>query len=90
MGRIKIGKPEKEKISSFNVENWPIWECEPSNFDWEYDEDEICYILEGKVNVTTDDGEQVEIQKGDLVSFPKGLKCNWDVKEKIRKHYKLG
>ncbi len=90
MGRIKIEKPEKEALTSLKVESWPIWECEPSMFDWEYDEDEVCYILEGKVKVTTDNGEEVKIQKGDLVSFPKGLKCKWEVREKIRKHYKLG
>ena len=31
--------------------SWPIWECEPSKFDWEYESEEHCYILQGKVTV---------------------------------------
>ena len=65
---------------------WPVWECEPSKFDWKYDQEEHCFIIEGKVTVA---GElsTVEIQSGDYVIFPKGLKCFWVVHEKIKKHY---
>jgi len=38
--------------------------------------------------VETPQGE-VEIEKGDLVLFPKGLSCRWKVKEKVRKYYSL-
>ena len=62
------------------------WECDASTFDWEYDSDEVCYILEGKVKVKTSE-EEVEINKGDLVTFPKGLRCTWKVLDKIRKVY---
>jgi uncharacterized protein len=47
-------------------------------------------VFEGRVTVETPDGENVEIEPGDLVTFPKGLKCNWTVHEKIRKVYKFG
>ena len=30
---------------------------------------------------------EFDIEPGDLVTFPKGLKCVWDVKEAIRKRY---
>ncbi|CAD7702003.1 unnamed protein product, partial [Ostreobium quekettii] len=69
------------------VYNWPIWECEASNFPWTYDSNETCYILEGQVTVTTDTGESVDIKPGDLVTFPKGMSCTWDVQKAIRKHY---
>jgi uncharacterized cupin superfamily protein len=87
--KIEVKTPTKDELKKLNVENWPIWECEPSEFDWEYDEDEQCHFLEGKVKVITNDGE-VEIKKGDFVKFPKGLKCRWVVYEKVKKHYKLG
>ena len=89
MSEIKKEKPSKEKLESLNIENWSPWECDPSVFDWEYDDKETCYILEGKVIVKTPNGE-VEINKGDLVTFPRGLKCQWDVKKKIRKKYTFG
>ncbi len=85
---IKIEKPTQEKLKELGVENWPIWECDVSEFDWYYDTDERCYMIEGKVVVETPQGE-VEIKKGDLVLFPKGLSCRWKVKEKIRKYYSL-
>jgi len=87
--KIEVKNPTKDELKKLNVENWPIWECEPSEFDWEYDEDEQCYFLEGKIKVITNDGE-VEIKKGDFVKFPKGLKCRWVVHERVKKHYKLG
>ena len=65
-------------------------ESEVKKFDWEYDDNETFYVLEGQVTVLTTDGENVAFGKGDLVTFSKGVKCTWDVKEKIRKHYKFG
>ena len=86
MARIKIEKPDKQKLDSLGVKSWSPWGCDVSTFDWEYDSDEVCYILEGKVKVKTPE-EEVEINKGDLVTFPKGLKCTWNVLQKIRKVY---
>ena len=72
-----------------NVEmykGWPIWSCEISKFDWEYLEEEHCFVIEGEVIVTTKNNH-VNISKGDYVIFPKGLKCHWDVIKPIRKYY---
>lgn len=86
MSEIKIEKPTQEKLKNMGVDRWSPWECEPSTFDWEYDTNETAYVLEGKVKVKTPSGE-VEINKGDLVHFPKGLKCTWNVINRIRKVY---
>ena len=89
MSEITIQKIPKEKLDSMNVESWPVWECEPSEFDWEYSDTETCYIIEGRVTVETAEGA-VSFGSGDYVIFPKGLKCRWKVTEKVRKHYKFG
>ncbi len=90
MQKIKIEhNPDKEKLEEMGVFNWPIWEKEPSRFDWSYDTDETCYLLEGKVRVEPENGEAVEFGAGDLVTLPEGLKCVWDISEKVKKHYKL-
>ena len=86
MVEITIEVPSKEKLEQLNIGEWSTWECGPSTFDWQYDCVETAYVLEGKVKVKTAQGE-VEIKKGDLVRFPKGLKCTWNVIEKIRKVY---
>ncbi len=87
--RIKVEQPEEERLQQLGVRSWPIWTKEPSTFDWHYDEQEICYFLEGEVTVKTDAGE-VSFGKGDLVTFPKGLSCTWQVKKAVRKHYRFG
>jgi len=58
-----------------------------AEFPWSYESQEVCYILEGKATVTPDGGEPVEIEKGDIVTFPKGMSCRWNIKEGIRKHH---
>lgn len=89
MSEIKIERPSQDRLRSLNIDSWSPWECEPSTFDWEYDSEETAYVFEGKVRVKTPSGE-TEISKGDLVTFPKGLKCTWNVIEKIRKVYTFG
>ena len=87
MGKIIVEKPTEEKLKQLGVDSWPIWEKEESSFDWYYDEAERCYFLEGEVTVTTEDGEEVKMGKGDLVLFPKGLKCRWNITKRVKKHY---
>lgn len=64
------------------------WGCPPSKFPWTYTAKETCYVLEGKVKVYPDGhNDFVEFGAGDLVEFPKGMKCTWDVSEAVDKHY---
>ncbi|HYH05181.1 MAG TPA: cupin domain-containing protein [Bacillota bacterium] len=86
---ITVEKPTEEKLKTLQVTSWPIWECEPSVFDWHYDEQETCYILQGKVTVEAA-GKTVNFAQGDLVTFPQGLSCRWIVHEKVKKHYRFG
>lgn len=88
MTKIRIEKMREEKLKKLKVSTWPVWECEPSSFDWEYDSNESCYILEGEARVETPEGS-VSFGKGDFVVFPKGMKCRWKVLQKIKKHYKF-
>jgi len=89
MDKILIERPDEKKLESLRVDSWPIWEKEVSKFDWYYDTNEICYILEGEVRVEPENGEAVEFGSGDLVTFPKGMKCVWDIRKPVRKHYKF-
>ena len=43
----------EEEIDEKGIRNWPIWTCEISEFDWEYNERESCLILEGEIEVST-------------------------------------
>ncbi|MHC3130393.1 MAG: cupin domain-containing protein [Candidatus Bathyarchaeota archaeon] len=83
----KVRKPTEKE--SQEAESWPIWEKEESKFPWEYFEQETCLILEGKAVVKTPE-ETIEFGAGDYVVFPEGLKCTWEIKQPIKKHYKFG
>lgn len=79
--------PSQQTLDQLDVANWPIWEKEVSRFPWTYDAEEVCYILEGEVTVTPTGGSPVTVRKGDLVTFPKGMSCEWNISSPIRKHY---
>ncbi len=86
MNEIIVRQVSSEKLNALGVDQWSEWSCEPSTFDWEYAERETAYVHEGRVTVKHDGGE-TEIKAGDLVTFPKGMKCVWTVHETIRKVY---
>jgi uncharacterized protein len=75
-----------EEAKKLGIDSWDKWECEPSEFEWEYPETETAYVFEGNIIVTTE-YETVTIKGNMLVTFPAGLKCSWKVIETIRKVY---
>jgi len=90
MAKITVEKPSPDKLASLGVTRWPIWTKEISEFPWNYSSQEIAYILEGEVTVIEQGGEAVNFGAGDLVTFPSGLACTWQVKKALRKHYQFG
>ena len=82
--------PSEEELRKLGVAKWPIWTKEVSKFPWHYDEEETCYLLEGEITVTPEGQAPVSFGKGDLVTFPTGMSCVWDIRKAVRKHYRLG
>lgn len=83
---IKIEKLTEKQLTEKGVFDWSVWKKEISKFDWFYDSQEECYLLEGEVVVIAN-GKEYLIKKGDFVTFPEGLKCVWNIKSPIKKHY---
>ena len=81
---MKILINKNKNINDYKT--WSVWTCGISKFDWEYTQEEHCFIIKGKVKVTTRDSS-FNISKGDYVIFPRGLKCHWEVIEPIEKYY---
>ena len=79
----------QNKLDTLGVPTWPTWEKEVSTFEWSFPEQEIAYILAGSCIITPNGGLPVSFGKGDLVTFPAGLKASWQVLEPLRKHYQL-
>ncbi|MEH2224949.1 cupin domain-containing protein [Nostoc sp.] len=76
-----------EYLNELGVLKWEIWNKEVSKFPWTYDSQETCYFLEGEALVTPDRGEAVQMGKGNLVIFPAGISCRWEITKDVKKHY---
>lgn len=81
---IIVKKPTEEEKKT--CQGWPIWQCEPSKFDWVYTQTETCLLIEGSVTVSNGT-DSVSFTAGDYVVFPNGLECNWNVTEAVKKYY---
>lgn len=90
MSQIIVEKnPSQTRLNALNVTKWPTWKKEVSVFPWVFPEQEIAYILEGECVITPEGGSPVSFGKGDLVTFPAGLRASWEVKQPLHKHYQL-
>lgn len=88
--KIRIERnPSSERLAALGVARWPTWSKEVSIFPWSYDSAETCYFLEGEVVVTPDGEEPVQVGKGDLVVFPTGMTCTWDIRRPVDKYYRF-
>jgi hypothetical protein len=85
-----VSNADKKRLDEMGVFDWPTWGCEASEFPWSYDDRETCYFVEGEVEVTPEGGEPVQMGAGDVVTFPKGMKCTWKVTKPVKKHYTFG
>ncbi|MGB5465559.1 MAG: cupin domain-containing protein [Sedimenticolaceae bacterium] len=81
--------PSPMKLEVMGVYDWPIWRKEASRFPWTYQQQETCYVLRGKFSVTPEDGETQHFKRGDLITFPQGMSCVWDIEQDVEKHYDL-
>ncbi len=57
---LPVSCPQKLGVTS-----WPTWGCEASKLPWTYDSAETAYLLRGRVVVTPDGGEPVEVKAGE-------------------------
>jgi len=80
-------QPEMQILEDNEVFSWPIWSKGVSRFPWHYETRETCFFLSGEVIVTPENGAPVKMGKGDLVSFPAGMTCTWEIIEAVNKHY---
>ena len=56
--------------------------------DWFYDEKTVCLFIEGKA-VVEHYGERIPVEAGDLVTFPQGFRCQWEIQEPVRVKVKV-
>jgi uncharacterized cupin superfamily protein len=81
---------EAEWLRRRTDEGWShtamLWRCDPMSFDYVFPGDESFLVLSGSVRIELkDEGETVELRKGDVASFPKGTRSVWTILEPLEK-----
>jgi uncharacterized cupin superfamily protein len=66
-----------------------IWESDVGAWRIEYDEEELCVILAGRVRLVHDDGTVEEFGPGEAFFIPRGFQGTWDTVEPVRKIYAI-
>jgi len=64
-----------------------IWTCTPGPSRWTLGTNEFVHVLAGRMLVTPDGSDPVEIGPGDTMLFPRGWAGTWDITEALRKLY---
>jgi uncharacterized protein len=66
-----------------------IWECAPGPSHWTLETHEVIQRVAGRMTVTPDDGEPVQMAAGDVAVFPRGWSGSWLIHETVRKVYAI-
>ena len=64
-----------------------VWECTPGPSRWKLETHEFVQIVAGRMTVTPDGGDPIEVSAGNTAVFPLGWTGTWDIHETIRKVY---
>ncbi len=63
----------KSTDEELGIKSRPIWTCDVSSFEQNYVDKEICLMIEGKVTVMPEKGQPVNLNTGELISFPAAI-----------------
>ena len=89
--RVLTGAPEHSIRSMFETQDGELtagtWTSTPGKWIAFQDRDEFCYITNGHVRLTDDEGLAREFKTGDAFLIPNGFKGTWEVLETTTKHY---
>jgi uncharacterized cupin superfamily protein len=66
-----------------------IWECSPGPSRWMLETHEVIHLVAGRMTVTPDGGEALEVGAGDVAVFPRGWSGTWLIHETVRKVYAI-
>jgi uncharacterized cupin superfamily protein len=63
-----------------------VWHCTPGIFMLTHPAETIC-VVEGRVTITPQGGDPLELGPGDLAFIPEGTVARWEVHETIKKAF---
>jgi hypothetical protein len=66
-----------------------VWECTAGPSHWTLETNEVIHVVAGRMTVTPDGGDALELSAGDVAVFPLGWSGTWDIHETVRKVYTI-
>ena len=92
-GKLLAGSPRTTLANHYSDTSQRFhcgtWGSTPGRWRVSYTEHEFCYLLEGRVRLTADDGTVAEFRAGDAFVVPAGFSGTWETLETTRKHYAI-
>jgi hypothetical protein len=91
--RLVRGNPQRTTWSWHStpdgVLDCGIWQCEPGAWRIAFadDTDEYFCVIEGRIRITSEDGNAHSFGPGDACVIPSGFRGTFEVLEAVRKHY---
>ena len=86
---VKQGQPDGRGMVTCESQDGKVcmgvWQAQPSTFKWDYEDDEFIYLLKGKVEISTEDGQSVTLTAGCQCHIPAGTKAVWEIIEPLEK-----
>ena len=77
------------KLEVLGVDDWPLVDEKPGQFQKYYNQSEISYIVDGEGMIDFVDG-QIVFESGDLVTVMPETTCTWNITKAIQRHYSNG
>ena len=89
--RVVDGDPHHETAMHFTSPDGGLkagtWTSTPGKWHAFTDRDEFCYIVDGHVQLISEDGTVQEFRTGDAFLIPDGFRGYWHVLETTTKHF---
>ena len=87
---IISGSPESSMAILWRSEDGKlyngVWHCTPGTFMLSSPAETIV-LIDGRVTITPEGGEPIEVGAGELAFIPEGTRARWEVHETVRKGF---
>lgn len=84
------GKPESSWVLLWRSQDGRlyngVWHCTPGVFMLTHPAETIC-IVEGRVTITPEGGEPIDVGPGEVAFIPEGTVARWEVHETVKKAF---
>lgn len=66
-----------------------VWTATPGTYHATYAEYEFVHIIEGRITITPDGEESMNVGPGDAFVVEAGFEGTWEIKESVVKHFDI-